>query len=490
MINSGSAEIAVNLSEIMVDSGISLVPKNMSLISELTKSLNSGMCPVGMPSGKDFIAMDIVMASTGTNNGNPTDGRKLYIQSSHDTYMDAYREDLTKLCIGYIGFARSVVNARVNAFNEDLVNRLSNYKYRDPEDFFEVSYFKPDPVFYSSTIHDEVATYRNTAQKKDEPELLDLRSLRDESFEIDKYVLTGFTEDDLVIQSWISSIGKETAVQYITDIVREYAMDIKSRMDYALINYLFYRNLAVRQDINVAATLVDLRIKTAVNRDYFASKLCAIIESYEKELRTGSLFTTATELSFSFHNDRKNNITIYEESFKKFTEKGGNIDAIFGYLSKAPNISITADALAEKKDAMIAQWQTVRSLYLITLANKRLDTFKQLLRMVVSDHLAMAPDGGETDYLKEHPGFLDKTKQLINEYIDNIQISEMEDIDTICLNIIAKIRFRFSNAYFILKSMKEYLALNDKMKPQDAALLSVVKYLTTFLLECVDVVRV
>ena len=74
-------------------------------------------------------------------------------------------------------------------------------------------------------------------------------------------------------------------------------------------------------------------------------------------------------------------------------------------------------------------------------------------------------------------------------YIDKLEISEIDDLDRITLDLVAKIRYRFTNAYFILKEMSEILKMNDKIEPMEAALYATVKLVTDYLLEQLDTVR-
>ena len=70
-----------------------------------------------------------------------------------------------------------------------------------------------------------------------------------------------------------------------------------------------------------------------------------------------------------------------------------------------------------------------------------------------------------------------------NAYIDTLELSDIDYLDKVLLTIVAKIQYRYTNAFEILNEMDEILKVSEKITPMEASLLSVVKYLTCYLLE-------
>lgn len=489
MLTQSSAVIATNLSEILVEKGNSLVPKANTLLSELNKSIINNVLIPEQFTSKEYIAPSIVSASVGEEN--VIKGIKSYVHSSHDSFMDNYIEDISKLVTNYISFARNVVNKEVNLLKEELESSLSSYKYKEPEDFFNVNYFKLNEVFGSYIVSSEIVSY-GESKSKYFFESLNLNKVQEETFELQKYLLTGDTEQDSVIQNWLGTLDTGIIKNYITNLIPQYELSTTQLLNYALVNYLFYRNLTERVDIETGLSEGALRTKSASNRDYFGNMLFISLELYHKDIRNGRLLSSNSEVAFSYLNDKPLSITIYEENLAKLAEAGLNIEVVFGYISSGlGSIDVTVDKLIAESDKYISKWSNTRSLYLISLNNSRLDIFKQILRERFEGSLVREEKNeDEQAYLLENTRFCDETKKLANQYIDQLHVSDIDDLCTITLDLVAKIRYRFTNSYYILKQMNEILKMNDKIEPMEAALYASINYITDYLLEQIDTVKI
>ena len=107
MLSNSSVMLGMNLASIVTDQGIKLVPKGNTLIAELNKAIDGNMLKSDYLF-EDSINHSVLSASTGLYVTNR--GEKSYQQSSHDTFMDNYVEDLAQLVSGYISFARSMLS--------------------------------------------------------------------------------------------------------------------------------------------------------------------------------------------------------------------------------------------------------------------------------------------------------------------------------------------------------------------------------------------
>ncbi len=488
MLNSSSVVIATNLADIVVSQGLTLVPKNMTLLSELNKAINGNMFN-GVINDRGFIEPSIVGASTG--NTVSSNGVQKYEQSPHDTFMDNYINDLSTLVSGHVSYARSVVNKEVTLLKEAIAESLSSYQYKEPESFFSVKYFKLNDIYNSMIVETEIKNYLSNTTRTYPETFNSISKLTDtEFFNYTSYVMTGDEEQDIMIKSWIGGLGEEKIINNICNKVNDYEMSNDQVLDYALSNYLFYRNLTIKTDLDFGYSLTSLRTLAAANRDHFGSMLAVAIEQYRKDIRNGRVLTTNSNMAFSYFNDRPLEITVLEESFAKLAEAGGGIEVIFGYITSNSSNDINVDNLIANKEDYLKQWGNTRSLYLISLNSSRLGIFKQLLRQTFDQSLTSTEEGGDEDqYLKSHTGHLEETKQLGYAYIDQIHASDMEDIECICLELVANIRYRFTNAYYLLKEMQEIMKMSDKIEPMEAALYATSKYIVDFLLDQVDVVR-
>lgn len=488
MLNRASVVTGVNLAKVLTENGFKLVPKNMTLLTELNNAINNNMMS-SLGTSEDFIIPAIVGASTGYEE--TAGNQKGYVSSPHDTFMDNYIADLERLVTGYVSFARSVVNKKVTSFKQTLDENIARFKYREPEEFFKITYFKLLGIYDSLLVTNEIKSYTESSGTKFFYEQMTLAQLTAGEFDITKYLLVGDEEQDRYIVELINNVGPERAVGFLINNVSEYSMSTDELLDYAMVNYLFYRNLAAKGDLDLGYSATVLRTKASTNRDYFGHKLSVALDMYHRDIRNGRILSTTSDLAFSYLNSSPLNITIYEESFKKLAEAGCSIECIFGYISGgADNNNVTVEQMVAGKELYLSKWMNTRSLYLIQLNNSRLDVFKQILRETFESSLNETEfDADEQEFLNSNSGFMEETRKIGNEYIDQLHVSDIDDVDKIALELVAKIRYRFTNAYFILKEMSEIMKMSDKMEPLEAALYAVIKYVTDFLMSQLDVVR-
>ena len=120
--------------------------------------------------------------------------------------------------------------------------------------------------------------------------------------------------------------------------------------------------------------------------------------------------------------------------------------------------------------------------------NSKLDIFKQIACGCFDSSVTeLTEEEKEVSNNSQH--FNEETKELAYKYIDGLQLSEIDDLDKIALCLVGQIRFRFSNAYFILNEMLEILKMSEDITPMEAALYASVKYVTDFLIQQCDIVR-
>ena len=484
MLSQSSVAIGTNLAEIAATNGIKLVAKQSTLMQELVAAIGNNM--FNKIEKREYIEPSLLHASVGTDV--LVKNIKSYTQSSHDTVMDNYQVDLSTLISNHIAFARGVVNKQVSLLKEKILEGLSSFKYKEAEDFFNISYFKIADVFSSYIIENEINSYKNSSTKFFF-DSVDLSKLVKEEFDLAAYILTGDAEQDALINGWFASVGKEKLLAYITENIPEYALSVHNLMDYSLINYLFYRNLLNKADLDLGYSSIQLKSKCVANRDYFGNKLGVALDLYRKDIQNGRLLTSDSETAFSYFSDKALSITIYEESFAKLAEAGCSIEVLFGYISSENRNSVTADELIANKDTYLNKWNSTRSLYLISMNNSKLDIFKQITCSKFDESIVELTDE-EKEVTNNSSHFVEETKEMAYKYIDGLQLSEIDNLDKIALDLVGKIRFRFSNAYFILNEMSEIMKMADHIEPMEAALYASVKYVTDFLIEQVDVVRV
>ena len=485
MLTPASCEVAKNLAQILYQKQIALSAKPHSLVDEISKVVQNKII---IGENDVYKIDDIPLLITRASEGDYVieKGERKYIESDHDALIDYYIQELSQLAKDHIQLARNTVKTQMKIFLEEFSHRVDNYAPKEAESFFDIKYFRPNSVITSDFIQDELAQYEYSEEKN--PYNLEVHRLSNlEDFSIKDYLKTGINDFDSLLENWLTSLGEEKAKSYITQPYDEFALNIAEGFDYTLINFLFYRQLTLKADLNVASSLVELRQRAASLRDYFASRLLILLSQYNNAIKAGYLFCNGTQFKFSYLSDKDFDIYIYEETFEKFAEEGGTIDIIFGYLASGEqNLYVTYKELLDKKEHYLLIWKNTKDLYLIHINNNQLDFFKLNLIQVFDHLFTNELTDIEKEYYGENIAKKEEVRKKAYEYIDSLELSDLECLETISLELIARIRFFFTSSYFLLNKMYNYLKLSPEMNPQEAALYASIHYLVEYLISQVN----
>lgn len=495
MLNKPSVCIGVNLSEVLIDNKCQLTAIPGSLLGELSRSIRDKINVMYSDSyahqNLDDVQSAIVAGAEGVVVGEGK-GRG-YEPSEHDTYMDNYLDELGGLLNNHLNFARNTVNKEVNKLIEEVSQSISNYRHREAEDFFNVSYYALPDVFSSETVVETISRYEGSLHilKRgfEKVNVSEVSNIED----INTILYIGNEDEDIYVRTFSAS-RKADIVRYLNSNVEEYRLSTTQLLDYYLVNYLFYRNLSNGMEFNTSESLGALKNKAAINRDYFGAALHNQLNIYRNNIKTGVLFAAPIS-KFSYFNDSTMDVVIYEESFAKLAEAGHGIETVFGYIASSSNDGMTStriDDILKNATTYMTNWTRTRSLYLIHLNNKRIDVFKHLLSVSFDQSVASRDvvTEAEQEFIDKDSGFMEHTRKLAYSYIDTLTVDDIERLEHVALVLVAKYRFRFSNAYDLLSCMFDLMQKDPDLDPMTAALFSACDYMVDYCLAQTSIVRI
>lgn len=463
MLTSISIDTAFNLLPAFKDRGIRLVPKKTTLLNELVLSSCNEDSRQTMLAGQATV--------------------------QHDAYMDNYIDDLTKLFSEHIAFARNTVKKNVVLFSEELQKTISRHKEIEPEEFFNVTYFSLPGIFNTELIQDEL---KNNSINSTFYETLPVAKLSLPEFNPIQYLLTEDEDIDTDLTEFLNTVGEARVMSFIKMSVNEIDLDLPDYIYYNLVNYIFYRNLLQKLDIQFGLTLNQLKVKANSNKSFFARKLLLSLDLYKSNIRQGTILSEKSNVKFSYLNkSEKLNIVIYQESFDVLVEKEVPIEAIFGFIAFENSTSINTNTLIAKKEEYVDKWNKIKSLYALSLNKDKLSTVRLLIAQAYDSvfYNMHEEDRKAHEFLGiNSETYRQETHKLVNEYLDELTLLDLNDIEKIALTIIAKIHYRYSNAWDLLFDMKQMMDVDSKLDVKEAALYSCIRYLTKYLLSQTDVI--
>lgn len=482
MIDKNSAAVGTNLAIALLDKKKDLTPVHGSLLSELSRSVMSAL--TYKPVAFSEIEPAIIHASSGNTETNRLN-QKSYVASSHDTLMDNYSIELANLVASHISFARSVVYKKMTLFSDSVNAFISNLKIRQAEDFFKVNYYRIHDVFKTQFLEDEM---RSQSTQRYTPEVINFGDTLNDEFDLVGYLVTGDHDLDELVKNWFGTEGKEKLFSYIKNNLPEYSLSLQERLNYYLINFLFYRNLVIKQDITNGMSVLQLVTKTTVSRDYHLEQLRNALNMYETVMRTGVILTADSEVKFSHLSDREFTITLFADNFQKAAEQGATIEAVFGFIAKHGKTDLNVTNLVAQKDDYEKAWHTARALYASFLMKNK-EFIRIELKRALVEVLDTDPTEDEKTFELANKGYREQTIELANLHIDQMTVQELENIPQVAFDLIARTAYRYTNAANIIGDMLEIQGVNPDIDMKEAAQAAAVNYITDFLLSQCNVTQ-
>lgn len=459
MLNTSSINTAKNLAIILSGRNKTLTPVKGSLLEQL--SINTLIPPFEAP-GRDHYHSPIEV-------------------SVHDTFMDNYTEDLSKILTNHLSYARTVVYPKIEKYVQSVENVVSSKAAIAAEDFFTINYVKLDEFYNSQFVVDEILEYTSSSRNF---EYVNLENALGLDFNCTSYLAVGDSLVDADIARYTATIGNDKMRGYLTGFKEN---DIYTKSNFELIescivNYLFYRNLAIRTDLQLGKGVVETSSMAVCNRDYFCETLKRQLGLLKTKINSGVLLQHESEVNFSYLSERKFVLNIYEQNFNKAVETGGTLEMIFGWVAKYNNDDITLEDMKTKGYELSTHWNKVRSIYAVHLANTKFDMVNLALKLSLD--AAVYSDLSEED--KAIIGTTEAKNvacKKLDAYFLNLDYKDVDNVRDVAIDIIAGIIYAHSGAYSLIKEMVRLKDANDEITIQDAALLSLVKYATDFMLQ-------
>ena len=89
----------------------------------------------------------------------------------------------------------------------------------------------------------------------------------------------------------------------------------------------------------------------------------------------------------------------------------------------------------------------------------------------------------EIAFQKANQDFAQQTITLSNEYLDNLSVKELDQIQDVAFNLFAKIAYRHTAAQRIISDIMEIQSTNPNIETAEAAQGAVVNYVVDYLME-------
>lgn len=468
----------VPFSQSLTEQNKTLLPKQGSLLEQL---VSASCLPMGIPSDPDSLNALPTLIEASTSNGEAG-------ISQHSSLVDSFTSTLSEAVMSHIKLAKTVVLPVVKEVTKSVVEKYNTLMLRNALDDITINMHKQPMLVSNTDLLDMLTNYDSTLSTT--PSLI---TLKEKSLaEIRLLCTTGVNSLDKEVAEYLNGTDEDTIIK-IYNLFYNYANSawpldkIRSTNGYTLftigiVGYLIGRRLFDEVDENaVGMNLVSYQKQIAEIRDY-----CATLINNAVKLIEG--YSRSQTVVVGINKDAKT-IDVNDELYKKWLETNTE-DAILGNLV-SDRVFSTYGLIEENKDKLVESWKN----YTVYLNLRRAQDNDRVIRNFIATAVySDMTDEGLTDIEKEYmlvdSNYIAKAKQCVTEYVESLSTNDMDNLPEVVLAAVAKHRFYFTASYDILNGMHEVAKINPDIDPREAALISVLYYVTDYFIDQVRVDQV
>lgn len=475
MISKNAANVAINITQEFDRRRLVLTPSG-----PLAELVSSSCLTDVVAEGSDYLpdAEFIESMSRGYNEEGT---------SQHDQQLAVFGDEIAKPVAQHLNFAKNVVRPIISEFVNAVAADIEALPVDVQYSRNVVQVKLPAPLASAAFIgmvdefkgvpYEPVNAYVNLGQKA--------------GSEVIECLVTGASDTDAAIQAWAVQKG-EAFFQRVWDSVFTDAptperfdsliQDSIDGVDAAITVFLIAKRVYNEPPEGTGVSLVDYNQKLADLRNQAALRIDQGLESYNRAVRTGLLIQRVSDTD----------LWVNAEVYAKWMSEGGTPGVLFGSVMSGRPVRFVGD-LNDKAEEFKALWEQTNSMLTAKARNNRFVNVKQILRergeKIIGDNLApifgtTVPEGQEIS--KDLPGYQQAVKCL-HEAVDIVREGEMKDLWMLGTRLICGAAFYFTDAGKILTGIDQACKDNANIDIREAALVSLVEYVTDFVADMMTI---
>lgn len=408
------------------------------------------------------------------------------VNGQHSVLMNDCVKLLSTAVTNHIKIAKTVVLPKIKAILDeyDIMNaQSSSMTPRDPLGNSEIVIYDRPELISNSEIVDVIEKYKGSDLV--EP----LSSLNLEVPSTEAIILgctTGDKNLDEDIIAYLHSVPE-------MDVVEAYIRFFGNCKSHFSPDNLLKANGYDRLVAGVVGYMTAIRLLdnipdgiTMSSKDYI-NFLSEVINF------SGTLISTAVDMIEGYDRTETLLLSRGDDPYKPVVCVNGNIyrewikdnsEELVIASSVASRPRYTVPAIASHKEEIMNEWVSYCALAKI---NNTREAVKNTKSMLYAYGYSSELTELENSYLTRDSEYMVKVKKNVDNYVSNLSGIDLEDMDNVCLHLIAKCRFYFTSAYVILSAMNEAYRINNDLEPREAALLSVIDYLVEYMSSQINV---
>lgn len=369
---------------------------------------------------------------------------------------------------------RDTISPAIDNFKSDMDEYLSKVRLSAPEDDLSVKEQDiPDPLMEDEDIVN-LEYYKNITPKTKAIPPLGIDMSVDEIFKLiqDRYISS--REE---VANWLLRMGSEWVdVEFHAAFSRGKLETLGetafSRLDRALFLFMAAESIIENvPEMEAEVGLDELRNILASVQDLYGAQ---IVEEY----KTVRNYQNLGRILVSKSSDGKS-LYVYKPTYRKWLESEGSIEVLLGYIVSGDTGNSTA-FLNKNIEKYSRKWSSYRSIFIGRHQDEKMTAFRSVLGHIGRQHLDKLSD--VEDSVK------DAIIESIDEYAEKATFSDMEDLWTVSIDIVAGLFYANTNAYRYIQYKKAIEGVNPSIEPHESNLLVSLEIVSDWISEQVYVV--
>lgn len=408
------------------------------------------------------------------------------ILSNHDIALDSYIVSISSSVRNHISFAKNVVAPAVLSMANEVIGMMDAKKSALSDFNIEVRDL-PSPMV-NGGFEDIVSKYSNKNRFTPENKLRLGIMTFDELAEL---IQTGSAAYDKTVAEWLATkpaqcwtnlwcnvfMGQSCERECDNFDIENLFTDNKKYIDEALFIHLVARKLLSSPPENSGLSLTRFKEIIVQLLAFTAEKLTSSLKLSGDNYKAGVL---VIELN---RNNKK--VVVNGSVYREWIATGGTNEVLLGLLVTNDNFFGKTKIDANRQN-YLDSWNTYENMSKITEQNKSFTNFKQYLTICFGNSMKTVSDI-EVDTVSALPMVSENIVKYFSDNMKMVSIKDMSDVHDICLKLMCRSRFYYTDAEKILRGINEAIKVSPSIDVRQAALLSMIEYVVDYIVDQMQV---
>ena len=481
-----------NLASQLVEKNLTLSPVSNTILSELVRLIPK-ICYEGRyienlsdiksyAQDHGFVYDNLLKSSEGYN--------------QYTILYDDFVKTISKAVNSHTSFTKNIILPIIKQYKEEVENNLKSCKNLDPAFEYEIEILYMPDILNDKYFVNSFKKYEG--KKLYTPEGSSLGCLPKTKEDIIELIKTGDIETDISICKWLDRKDDN----FVRDVYDTYFgkggdlnIDNLSYFEKADIGlFIFLLANKIFNDVQETERKYNLNLYRDKVEDLKRYGAIVVNSALDKINNLTKNNTVVVELDV-----RNNKIKVNGHVYLDWLSKEGKPEYLLGLMVQTNNSLYedqkvyinkynTIDQISEIKDELLDVWNRYVNFKYAADNNKKFVYFKDNL-VITFNKLMYDKFDEEKDVESKNHDYKERVKRYLDEEINKLCITDMQDIGKVAKNIICNAGFYYTSANDFLTFMENAHKVNDKLNAREAALIATVEYICVFLMDQVSVRR-